>query len=143
MAIPTSDAPSGFTSQTTPAFIEAPVGAGSHIYGQQPVAIDSSGWAQPCDNVSGYRFVGFSQRGADNTGGANGAINVNYSPSQLPEAQYYDLACVGATQAWVGQVVYWADGLSVARSASQSVICGVVTSFLNSTLVTVNIGQRA
>lgn len=143
MAQATSDAPSNFSSQTTPSFIPYPVAASTLIYKGRPVAVNASGLAVPVTASGGLRFVGFSQRQADNSSGTAGAISVNVTPAQAPDAQYYDLAAVGATQAWVGQVVYWVDDQTVALSAANSVICGVVTSFLSSTLVTVNTAQRA
>lgn len=143
MAQATTNAPSGFTSQTTPSFIQLPVSPGQHIYKGRPIATNASGVAVPVTASSGLRFVGFAQNEVDNSASLSPQPNVNYTPAQAPDAQYYDLACVGATQAWVGQVVYWVDDQTVALSAANSVICGVVTGFLSSTLVTVNTGQRA
>ncbi len=141
MAQSTSDG--NQTSWTTPSFIQAPVAASTKIYGIRPVAINASGYAVPTTAGSGLRFVGFSQAQADNSAGSAGDINVNYSPSGAPDARYYYFACTGATQAWNSQIVYFTDDQTVALSASNSVICGVVVQFISATLVIVDTGQRA
>lgn len=142
MAQANSNAPSNFTSGTTPSFIPYPVAAAAHIYQGRPVFVDASGYANG-DVSSGRRFVGFAQLEADNSVGAAtaGAIVVNVTPAQAPDGQYYDLAAVGATQAWVGQVTYWTDNTTVALSGN--VICGVVVQFFTGLLVQVNTSLRA
>lgn len=142
MAQATSNAPSTFSSATTPSFIPYPVAASGHIYQGRPVFVDASGYANAAVG-SGRRFVGFAQLEADNTGGAAGAIQVNVTPAQAPDGQYYFLASIGATQAWVGQVVYWVDNTTVALSDGNSVICGVVVQFDSGVLVLVNTSLRA
>jgi len=143
MAQSTSDGGPSVYSATTPAFIPLPVAASTLIYGIRPVAVNASGYGVPVTAASGLRFVGFSQARADNSNGLAGAINVNYSPANGPDAQLYYFGCTGATQAWVGQVVYFVDDQTVALSASNSVICGVVIEFLSATQVLVNTAQRA
>lgn len=144
MAQATSNAPSGFTSRTTPpSFLNLPVNPGSHIYQGRPIAVNASGVAVPVTAGAGLRFVGFSQQEVDNSGSLTPQPTVNYSPPGNPDSAYYDLACVGATQAWVGQIVFWVDDQTVALSAANSVICGLVTGFLSSTQVEVNTAIRA
>jgi hypothetical protein len=143
MAQATSNAPSNFTSATTPSFIPYPVAASGHIYQGRPVFLDTAGNAN-AGVASGRRFVGFAQLEADNSGGAAGAIVVNVTPvGQGPDGQYYDLTAVGADQTWVGAVLYWVDNTTIAKTDGNNVICGVGTQFLSSTLVQVNTGQRA
>lgn len=55
---------------------EAPVKAATKIFAGALVAIDASGWAVPMSTATTLVGVGRAEAMADNSAGANGAINV-------------------------------------------------------------------
>jgi len=95
------------------------------------VAVGSSGFATNAADTANLKFVGVADKTSRNTAG-NGAKKVRVWANGV-----IDLACTGATQAWVGQKVYAVDNQTVALAATTTndVLVGVVTEFVSATKV--------
>lgn len=91
-----------------PNLISIPVEEAVHIYAGALVCTNSAGYAVPANDTAGYVFQGFAVKEADNTSGADGAINV-----LVQRVGILPLAITGATQATVGKMVYLTDDATV------------------------------
>lgn len=91
------------TDRKDPGFKAYPVLASTKIYKGTLVAVDSNGYATPASDAAGKRVVGVADAMADNSAGANGAINV------IAREGVYRLAASSITQAMVGQMMYVVD----------------------------------
>lgn len=122
------------------AYLSIPVKGGAKIYQGARVCV-VGGYATPAADTSGYTYQGISQFLADNTGGADGAINVNVTPAGL----YETIAFSGtATEATVGVHVFLIDDqtVTVAGSSSNKVAFGTVVQFVSAAWVIVNTQAR-
>lgn len=94
-----------------------PVAAGAKIFAGSMVCINTSGYAVPAADTANFSPVrGIATAQADNTSGANGAIDVvvEYGCSFL-------LACTGAiTQADLGAIAMVADDQTVSDAAAMT-----------------------
>lgn len=135
------------SSPTNPTYAaDAPpfkLAANAIIYADENVGLNASGYLVPMSDVAAILFMGYALLGNDNTGGSNGALSV---PVNLigagSEGQLYQFDCTGATQAWVGTIVYFTDDHTVAASSSHSNVAGLVIVFTNSTDVIVDVTRR-
>lgn len=62
---------------------EIPVKAATHIFIGSMVAIDAAGWAVPAATATTLKVVGRAEGDADNSAGANAAINVRVGASDV------------------------------------------------------------
>lgn len=81
---------------------EHPVLASTKIYEGAAVVVDGNGWAKPL--AVNLEFVGFAQRQADNSAGANGDKKVKVNRHGLIQ-----LAVTGVDATKVGEAVYASD----------------------------------
>lgn len=100
----------------------------------------ASGLAGKAGDTAGTKFVGIADKTADNSTGAAAAKKVRVWATGV-----VDLACSGATQAWVGQKVYAMDDQTVAlgATATNDILVGVVTEFVSATKVFVSLTPDA
>lgn len=116
-----------------------PVATSTHIYDNTLVFVNASGYADD-DTASGVnKFVGISNNDIDNTG-ANGAKSVEV----LRDGEF-KLVGAGFAQTSVGKKVYATDNytLTLDASAANAVYVGVITEYVSSTVVWVQIDPHA
>lgn len=102
---------------------EVPVKASTKIYEGSAVGIDAaSGYARPL--VAGDRFVGFAESQADNSAGANGAINVRVIAHGRVKQSIGSLVVTD-----IGKPVYASDGATFTLTQGANSYVGVVTRF--------------
>jgi hypothetical protein len=139
MAVATADLIESVTKVVS--WIPYPIAASTQIWQYELVCVNSSGYLVPASNTSGLIFAGYSitpGAQANNLGGANGAFNVSVIPAGVgPDSIYYIMTASGATQSWVGSVVYFTDNATVALTATNSVKMGSVAQYISSTSVLV------
>lgn len=91
-----------------------PVAANTKIYANSIVAMSSSGYAVPASADPSLVVIGRALNGADNTGGAAGALTINV------EQGAFDFAMSAAPNAPlsadVGKVVFAADDCTISRT---------------------------
>lgn len=85
-----------------------PVAASTVIYKGSLVAINSSGYAVPAADSASLRVIGVAYEKADNSAGANAAIDV-----RVQTAGIYKFAASSITQAMVGKIMYVVDDQTV------------------------------
>ena len=136
------------SSPTNPTYtVDAPlfpVASAATIYADENVGLNASGYLVPMSDAAAILFMGYALLDGLNAAGGNGAISV---PVNLlgagSDGRLYNFNCTGATQAWVGTIVYFTDDHTVAASSVHSNIAGLVTQFENSTNVVVDVTRRA
>ena len=117
-----------------------PVLASTTIYDGSIVFIDATtGYASGDDEAGANHFVGIAHGAADNSSGANAAINCEvYS-----EGNYRHLAFTGtATQATVGVPVYAVDNQTIQASSTNATFIGYCTEYIGAALVGVDINTK-
>jgi len=121
-----------------------PVYTNTHIYANVQCAVNSSGYLVQVSDTSGLLPVGTSLEEVNNGTGASGALSCPVVPIGQGDVNgWFVFNCSGATQAWVGTLVYFTDDVTVAQSSSHSIVAGVVTQFISSTQVVVDMTRRA
>jgi len=115
-----------------------PVKAGAKVYAGGIVCIDADGYALPGSDTAGLKFVGISRGYADNSGGADGALDV-----EVWRRGCFGLAASGIARANVGDGVYVVDDQTVglAAATANDVPCGRISEFVSSTSVFVDIAR--
>ena len=119
-------------------FRSYPVKDNVHIYKGALVCVDSTGYALPAADTSGYTFVGIAVAEADNTvtGHSTGLINVR---TEMPN--FALLSGSGFTQASVGVTVYATADDTVAVSSSNNIVCGKISAYVSATSVWVRLND--
>jgi hypothetical protein len=84
--------------------VEYPVAASARIYAGSLVCVDTSGYAAPAADASGFKFAGVALEQVDNSAGANGAVSV-----RLRRAGVFEFDAASITQAMVGDAMYVVD----------------------------------
>ena len=84
--------------------VEYPVAANTKIYAGSMVCADTTGYATPAADTSGYRFAGVAMEQVDNSGGSDGVKNV-----RVRRAGVFEFDAVSITQDMVGAAMYAAD----------------------------------
>lgn len=107
--------------------------AGAKIFKGGLVAVDASGYAVAA--IPGAkRVIGVAFESADNTSGANDAVQV-----RVWKGGVFDLAATGLTVANQGDKVYVTDDNTVTTTATGSILVGVIEEFVSATKVRVNL----
>lgn len=99
------------------------VAANAVIHYGAIVATNASGFLVPASDTAGLNVVGIAEQAADNTGGADGAIDVQVyrGAALVPTA-----AGAPVTQALVGGDCLVADDEEVAATTTNSIVAGEV-----------------
>jgi len=87
------------------------VAASTTIYQGGAVAINSSGYAAPAANTSGFRFVGMARAKVDNSSGSNGDKTVD-----VDRAEVLKWASSGLSQSDEGSQVWFSDDQTVSTT---------------------------
>lgn len=120
-----------------------PVAGTTHIWQYSQVGTNASGYLVPVADTAGIVPFGYAETETNNTG-SNGAASC---PVQLygfgVDSSLWVYNTSGATQAWVGTLVYFTDPQTVAASSSNSIVAGLVTQYLSATQVVVNSARRS
>jgi hypothetical protein len=95
-----------------------PVLAATKVYAGSIVVLDSSGWAKPAVTATGLVCVGRAESQADNSSGANGAINVDvrFGTFRFGNSTGSD----EITKAEIGDDCYLVDDQTVAKTDGTS-----------------------
>jgi len=104
-----------------------PVKAATKIYGGSLVVLDAAGWAAPATEATGLIVRGVAQKQADNTAGANGAINAECERGvfRFANSAAGDLIA----RAEIGDDCYIVDDQTVAKTSATDTrtIAGKIT----------------
>ena len=84
--------------------VEYPVAASVKIYAGSLVCANSSGFAAPAADTSGFSLAGVALEQVDNSSGANGAKNV-----RVRRCGVFEFDAASITQAMVGDPMYAVD----------------------------------
>lgn len=98
--------------------VSLPVAAAKKIYAGALVAADASGYVTPGAVAATLTYLGRAEGLADNSAGANGAINVMVRRKKA--FKFANLAGDLVTQADLGKVCYIADDQTVAKTSATS-----------------------
>lgn len=104
-----------------------PVKASTKIFGGSLVCLDASGWAVPGSTATGLIARGVALKQADNSSGANGAINAETEQGIFPFEN--SASADEITRAEIGDLCYIVDDQTVAKtdgSSSRSVAGRIV-----------------
>ncbi len=102
-----------------------------HIYKGALVVINTSGYALPGADTSGYRFVGVAAEEADNTvtGHSQGGISV-----KVWTDGEHKLTATSITQAMVGQMMFLVDDATVDDvTVTNRIPVGILTEYISAT----------
>jgi hypothetical protein len=107
-----------------------PVAANTAIPQNTLVRASTTGWALPCADTAGMKFVGVSKEAADNTGGANGDIWVT-----AYQQGNFEFAAQSLTQAMVGSSMYVINGSTMddATGPTNDVRLGILSRYVSAT----------
>lgn len=107
-----------------------PVEAGEVIYKGAIVALDADGFLIPATNTAGLQVVGVAEEKADNTGGADGAIDVKVRSDRA-----FKFTATSITQAMLGDMMYVVDDNTVddVAGASNAIPVGRLVEFVSTT----------
>ncbi|MBI1246155.1 MAG: hypothetical protein GC202_14230 [Alphaproteobacteria bacterium] len=97
---------------------EYPMLAATVAYAGGIAVLDASGWAKPGVAATGLVAVGRFEEQADNSGGANGAINAKVRPGVFRFAN--STSTDEITQAEIGDDCYIVDDQTVAKTDGSS-----------------------
>ena len=109
-----------------------PVKETTTIYKGSLVGVDATGYAIVMADTAGIRFAGVAIYGVDNSGGSSGDLNVTVDNLKVQK-----ITCSGASQAWVGSMMYAVDDDTVALIATttEDIIVGVCVGYISATQV--------
>jgi hypothetical protein len=115
-----------------------PVAANTVIPQNNLVCANTSGYAIPCADTAGNRFVGISKEAADNTGGASGDEWVS-----AYQQGNFSFSALSITQAQVGSSMYVINGSSIddATGPTNDVRVGILVKYISATEGWINIDQ--
>jgi hypothetical protein len=109
--------------------IEYPVKAATRIYAGSMVAVDSTGYAVPATNATGYKLVGVALEQVDNSAGANGVVLI-----RVRTAGVFDFGATSISQANVGADMYVVDDQTFDDvDPGQGIKCGKLTKYVSAT----------
>ena len=116
--------------------VESKVAASTKVYGGSLVCRNTSGYAVPGADTSGFVFEGVAQERVDNSSGANGAKSVVVRKTGI-----HRFAASGMAITDVGKPAFISDDQTVAKSGVTNwVCCGRIAEFISATEVGVDIG---
>ena len=113
--------------------IRYPVAASTHIY-QGTLVFEAGGYADDDTATGANPFVGVAIAEADNSSGANGAVDVEVWAEGV-----FELVGSGFAQTDVGSLVYASDNYTVTTTSTSNSIIGRIVEFVSATKVRVKI----
>lgn len=98
------------------------VAATTKIYAGAGVCLNATGYAKPAADTAGLLTDGVAEAQADNTAGADGALELEIKRG------VFLFAHTNLVQADVGKSVYWADDQTVtnAATATNDIVAGIL-----------------
>jgi len=115
--------------------ISVPVGTGLKIpQGTLVFAIAATGYATNAIAAGANHFLGVAVSEADNTAGADGAINVEVYTQGI-----FQLVAVSGLLAWVGDKIYAIDNGAVDATATSQTLVGHCVEYVSATKIGVQI----
>ena len=109
--------------------LEYPVKAATRIYAGSMVAVDSTGYAVPAANTTGYKLVGVSLEQVDNSAGANGAVLIRIRTTGV-----FVFGATSISQANVGADMYVVDDQTFDDvDPGQGIKCGKLAKYVSAT----------
>lgn len=111
-----------------------PVAAGAKIFAGAQVCLTADGFAVPAADTAGLKFAGVSRVYVDNSGGINGAVQVEVWRDGI-----FDFAATGMGADDVGKPAFVTDDQTVALSSTNAVGCGVISEVDSATKVWIDI----
>lgn len=99
-----------------------PVSAADTIFQGTMVAVAADGFAVMVSDTAGLRLVGISERQVDNSGGADGDLDVPVQP--ITALKYVELDAVTPLDLWVGDKVFFTDDHTVNIASGNSILAG-------------------
>jgi hypothetical protein len=109
--------------------LEYPVKAATRIYAGSMVAVDSTGYALPAANTTGYKFVGVALEQVDNSSGANGAVLIRIRTTGV-----FGFGATSISQANVGADMYVVDDQTFDDvDPGQGIKCGKLAKYVSAT----------
>lgn len=106
-----------------------PVGGAETIYNGSLVSLDATGYAVSASDTASTIFVGVAIEQADNSSGADGAINV-----KVRRTGVFKLPATSITQAHVGSIMYIKDDQTFDNTSSNLIPCGRLVKYESATL---------
>lgn len=113
---------------------DIPVVASDIIYKGAIVCVDTSGYAAPAADTSGYRFVGIAMEKADNSSGSAGDISVKVAI--IGSGGRFLATLSGAAQTDVGEICYVTDDASLGTPGTDpgnTVVVGRLIEYVSAT----------
>lgn len=101
--------------------------AGAAVEAGKLVAVNAAGYAVPAADTAGLKVVGVCAHSADNSAGANGDATVEVNRMQA--FLLGNSATAPCTMADIGGDVPVQDGVTVAHTATNGVVCGKLLGF--------------
>lgn len=101
---------------------ELPVAASVKIFEGAACGKDSNGYVRQL--VAGDEFAGFAERGADNSAGANGAVDVD-----LRRVGVIELTLAGAAITDEGSLIYASDSNTFTLTSTSNTLIGTIIRF--------------
>lgn len=117
----------------------APVAAGDKIPGGTLCFSNAAGYATHVIDGGANKLLGVAHETGDNTGGANGDLNVDF----WRESQFQFPVSGGVTQADIGKKVYAVDNDTLSLTATNQVYVGTITEIVSATDVMVSLDPNA
>jgi hypothetical protein len=110
--------------------VEFPVAASTKIYAGSLVCANTSGYAVPGADASGYAFLGVALEQVDNSTGADGAKQV-----RVRRVGVFEFAAASISQAMVGSPMYAVDDQTFddAAGPTNDVRVGVLVRYVSAT----------
>lgn len=115
-----------------------PVAASTKVPGGTLVFFNTSGYAINAIAAGANKLLGVSYTTADNSGGANGDLTVEYW-----RRGQFEFAIAAATQADVGKRVYAVDNDTVSKTSTNQTYVGTISEVLSATSVMVDLDPLA
>lgn len=113
-------------------YSDHPVHGSTHIYEGALVVIDADGYAIPltADTHNG-RFAGVAVAEADNSSGADGAINCKLRRGDF----YAEMTLASAALADVGDALYATDDATLTKSSTSSTLLGKIAGYVTTNTI--------
>ena len=115
-----------------------PVKGGVKLYAGSVVCVNAGGYALPGADTAGLKFVGVARGSVDNSGGPDGAVNV-----EAWRKGSFEFACSGMARGNTGDAVYVVDDQTVglAATTTNDIPCGKIAEFNTAMSVYVDISK--
>lgn len=109
-----------------------PVAAATVVYQGVLVAHQTDGYTAQIADTAGHVLAGIAEQTVDNTGGADGDLNVPVQPINGPAGlNYVELNAANPDDSWLGKQAFFVDDNTVAiAGVTNNVLAGMVRQIL-------------